>query len=81
MIALAFKPEQFYPPECIELRVMPAFEVQEVLLASFRHRVIALMREASHERQLLSRSQAEQLVWQGLEEELIHIPSSKTGAS
>ena len=81
LIALALKPEQFYPPECIELRVIPSFEVQEVLLASFRHRVIALMREASHERQLLSRSQAEQLVWQGLEEELIHIPSGKTEAS
>ncbi len=78
LIALALKPEQFYPPECIGLRVIPSFEVQEVLLASFRSRVIALMQEASNQRQPLTRTQAEQLVWQRLEEELIHIPSGKT---
>jgi hypothetical protein len=49
--------------------------------ASFRNRVIALMKEASNQRQALSRTQAEHLVWQGLEAELIHIPSSKTDAS
>src|SRR5437016_6191656 len=81
LIALALKPEQFYPPECIELRVIPSFEVQEELLASFRNRVIALMQEASNQRQPLARTQAEQLVWQQLEAELIHIPSRKTEAS
>jgi len=76
LIALAFKPEQFYPPEWIELRVMPPFDVQQVHLASFRDRVIALMKGTSSEKQPLPRTQAEQLVWQQLEEELIHIPSS-----
>src|SRR5205814_198863 len=36
LIALAFKPEQFYPPEWIELQVLPSFDVQRGLLASFR---------------------------------------------
>ena len=81
LIALAFKPEQFYPPECIELQVLPSFEVQRVLLASFRERVIALMKEAANAEQSLTRTQAEQLVWQHLEEQLTHIPSGKTEAS
>ncbi len=76
LIALAFKPEQFYPPEWIELQVMPSFEVQQVLLASFRDRVLTLMKEASNEKRPLPRTQAEQRVWQQLEEELIHISSS-----
>ena len=78
LIALALKPEQFYPPEWVELRMMPSFEVQQERLASFRDRIIALMKETSNEREPLTRTQAEQLVWQQLEEELIHIPSGKT---
>jgi len=81
LIALAFKPEQFYPPDWLELRVMPAFDAQRVLLASFRERVIALMKEAAQEKRLLTHTQAEQLAWQHVEEELIHIPSSKIEAS
>ncbi len=60
---------------------MPSFEVQQVLLASFQQRVIALMKEVSNERESLTRTQAEQLVWQRLEEELIHIPPRKTEVS
>ena len=54
---------------------------QRGLLASFRERVIALMTEAANEGRPLARTQAEQLVWQHLEEHLIHISSSKTEAS
>jgi len=60
---------------------MPSFDAQRVLLTSFRERVIALMKEAAKEEQPLTHAQAEQLAWQQLEEELIHIPSSKTEAS
>jgi uncharacterized protein YueI len=81
LIALAFKPEQFYPPECVELQVLPPFDAQRALLASFRERVIALMTEAANKEWSLTRTQAEQLVWQQLEEQLIHISSSKTEAS
>lgn len=81
LIALAFKPEQFYPPEWLELRMMPSFDVQRVLLTSFRARVIALMKEAVKEERPLTHTQAEQLAWQQLGEELISISSSKTEAS
>jgi transcriptional regulator with XRE-family HTH domain len=77
LIALAFRPEQFYPPEWIDLRVMPPFDVQQVHLASFRDRVIALMKETSGTKQPLPRTQAEEYVWQHLEEELIYIPSKQ----
>jgi len=39
------------------------------------------MTEAANQGQPLTRTQAEQLVWQHLEEQLIHISSSKTEAS
>lgn len=81
LIALAFRPEQFYPPEWIELQVLPSFEAQRGLLASFRERVIALMTEVDNKGQPLTRTQAEQLVWQHLEEQLIHISSRETEAS
>ncbi|HEV7236173.1 MAG TPA: GAF domain-containing protein [Ktedonobacteraceae bacterium] len=73
LIALALTPEQFYPPESISLRIMPSFEVQREHLASFRNRVIALMKETSHAKEPLTRSQAEQLVWQQIEEELLQL--------
>ena len=60
---------------------MPSFDVQRVPLASFRERVIALMKEAANEERPLARTHAEQLVWQQLEEELIRISSSKTEES
>lgn len=81
LIALAFTPEQFYPLEWLELRVMPHFEEQRAQLALFRDRVNALMIETSSKQQPLTRTQAEQLVWQELEEKLIHIPLSKTEMS
>jgi hypothetical protein len=81
LIALAFRPEQFYPPEWIELQVLPTFDVQRELLASFRERVITMMTEAANQGQPLTRTLAEQLVWQHLEEQLIHQSSRKTEAS
>jgi transcriptional regulator with XRE-family HTH domain len=81
LLALAFKPEQFYPPDWLELRVMPGFDAQRVLLASFRERVIALMKEAAQEERLLTHAQAEQRAWQHVEEQLIHLPASKTEVS
>lgn len=74
LISLAFKPEQFYPPACIKLRIMPPFEVQRTHLTTFRDRVLTLMRETIHNQQPLTRSQAEQLVWRQCEEELIQTP-------
>ena len=72
LIGLAFTPEQFYPAEKIDLHFMPPAEVQRTYFVTFQQRVTALMRQAFNASRPLTRMQAEQLVWQQLEEELIH---------
>ena len=71
LIALAFDETEFYPLEQIELRLMPPLPVQERYIATFHQRVVALMREALATGQSLTRTQAEQRVWQQIEAELI----------
>ena len=68
LIALAFHPEQFVPPERIELRLMPPVVTQRELFATFPQRVITEMKSCN-----IARAEAEQLVWQQIEKELIHI--------
>jgi len=76
LIALAFTPEQFVPVEQIELQLMPTAERQRELFATFQQRIIVVMKEALNTNRLITRIEAEQLVWQQLEEELIHISTS-----
>jgi hypothetical protein len=76
LVALAFTPEQFVPPEQIELQLMPTAERQRELFATFQQRIIVVMKEALNTNRLITRIEAEQLVWQQLEEELIHISTS-----
>lgn len=70
LIALAFEPKEFYPPEIIQLNVMPAALVQRELFKTFRQRVHTIMRTAFDAEQALSVKDAEQIAWQQLEEEL-----------
>lgn len=72
LIALAFTPEQFFPLEYLELRVMPPLETQRALFTTFQQRVIALLKETHNTPHPLMRTQAERIVWQQFEEELIH---------
>jgi len=67
LLALAFEPDEFYPLDRIDLRLLPPIEVQRTYFASFQRRVLQLMRQ----RQQFTRPQAELLVWQQLEQELI----------
>jgi hypothetical protein len=78
LIALAFEPEEFYQPELIELGVMPPLEVQRSYFASFRQRVNRLLRESTTAAHPLTNTQAEQLVWQELEEILLQLPPQTT---
>lgn len=74
LAALAFDPEHFYKPELIELRVMPPLDVQRTHFANFRQSVIKLMRDSASTQRPLTNIQAEHLVWQQLEELLLHLP-------
>jgi hypothetical protein len=72
-IAEAFTPEQFYPLEQIRLRLMPSFEMQYPLLVTLQDRINRLMLRAHSDgnHPPLTRLQAEALIWQQLEEELL----------
>jgi hypothetical protein len=76
LMAVAFASEEFYDPECIELRVMPTEERQRPYLARFRQRVNEFLQEAARKQQSLSFAQAELAVWQQLEAELLELDFS-----
>ncbi len=73
LIALAFGPEEFYASERIKLRLVPPQDVQKPYLYSFRQRLIETMKQAQKSGQQISLMQAEQLVWQQLEEKLLQL--------
>ena len=71
LIALAFTPEDFYTPQDIQLGIMPPYEVQQSYLSEFQQRAIEAMRQAMSNQHPISYLQAEQLVWQQIEAELL----------
>jgi len=72
LIALAFTPEQFVLPEQIELRLMPTAEQQHRLFVTFQQRILEVMKKSLNAGRAVTRMEAEQIVWQQFEEELIH---------
>ncbi len=70
LIALACVSEDFYDPERIELGLVPPAEVQRPYLAGFHQQVMKIMIQAAREQRPITGSQAEQLVWQQIEEAL-----------
>ncbi len=71
LIALAFAPEDFYELEQIELAPLPSYEVQQPYLAGFRKRVNELMLQDASRQHLMTIFEAEQIVWQQIEAELL----------
>lgn len=69
LLALAFEPANFYDPQNIRLRPLPAQQAQQPFIRSFRMRVNEIMR--TH--QPISIAQSEQLTWQQIEEELLQL--------
>jgi transcriptional regulator with XRE-family HTH domain len=73
LLSLAFSWEQFYRAEQMHLQVMPSPKQQWPSLAQFRQRVSRLMTRAASEHRSLTVLEAEQEVWQDLEEALIQV--------
>ncbi len=69
LIALAFDTEEFYDSKDIDLHVMPSHEVQKNYFRNFRHQVTQVMKQ-----QPVPNRQAEEIVWQQLEEEMVQLP-------
>ncbi len=72
---LAFNQEEFYRPDLIELRIMPTLEIQRTYFANIQQMIIQRMLGSVTEGHPLTHFQAEQLVWQQLEDTLLHLPS------
>lgn len=71
IVSLAFNNDDFYPPQLVELRVMPPPKKQHTYLSTFRQRVTQSLIDAAQNKHHLSNAQAEQLVWSELEEILL----------
>ena len=74
LMTLAFEPGDFYPPEQIDLRLMPHYSLQEKYLLQFRQRVSEVMVQAARNHQPIDLFQAQDRVWRQLEEELLQLP-------
>jgi transcriptional regulator with XRE-family HTH domain len=79
LLTLAFEPEDFYDQQDIHLLPMPSHEVQFERATNFRMRLSETILEASRGGRMMDLKQAERLVWQQLEEELLNslVPSSE----
>ncbi|HXZ04055.1 MAG TPA: hypothetical protein VEH81_04435 [Ktedonobacteraceae bacterium] len=71
LMVLAFEPEEFYEPADIQLTLMPDFDIQEQHFQTIRSRISKTMEEGSTRKPPVTISEAEQLVWQQLEEEFV----------
>lgn len=78
LLLLAFVPEAFYPLGDLMLQPMPSLEVQQAHFSLARQRVSTVLLEAVKERHPISIMEAEQMVWQGIEEELLAQPAQYT---
>ena len=74
LIALAFDAGEFYDTRQIELGLVPFQEVQKLYLSGFRQRLSETMIQATKNQQPLTIFEAEQIVWQQFEEELLGLP-------
>ena len=74
LIALAFETVEFYDPRQIELGLVPFQDVQKLYLSGFRQRLSETMIQATKNQQPLTIFEAEQIVWQQFEAELLGLP-------
>jgi len=77
LMVLAFEPEEFYPPKDIQLGIMPDFDKQEQYFNTLRQRVAKAMAEGSKRQPPMTIMEAEQLVWQQLEEEFLQLAQNR----
>lgn len=73
LLVLAFNQEDFYSTQDIALGVIPPASTQTSLISSFRERVINTITEALRRDQLISSLEAELLVQQQIESELLNL--------
>jgi hypothetical protein len=80
LIALAFNKNEFYPPELVDMGVMPTPDKQRPIVATFRERVWQRFRTLRRDQRRPSNQEVELLVWQEIESELLklHVDASSS---
>jgi len=76
LLALSFEPQAFVDPERIRLGVLPPQSVQRTYVAGLQRRLYTIMTQAARDRQPVTVIEAQQLVWQQFEDELLHLATS-----
>jgi transcriptional regulator with XRE-family HTH domain len=74
LIAVAFESSEFYDIRQIELGLVPFQDVQKLYLSSFRQRLSETMLQATKNQQPLTIFEAEQILWQQFEAEMLRLP-------
>jgi transcriptional regulator with XRE-family HTH domain len=77
LMVLAFESEEFYEPSDIQLAIMPEFNVQEQYFHTIRQRISRAMEDGSTRQPPVTISEAEELIWQQLEEEFVHLTQNQ----
>ncbi len=72
MLAIAFEPHEFYESSDIRLEVMPLHTVQRNYFSDFHSRTLEIVAETKQ-----SSQEAEQIVWEELEETLLAVQRQK----
>lgn len=78
LLALAFTEDEFYDLQDMQLGLMPPVAVQQSCIASFQERVKDCMLQKARANEPVQRRIAELLVWQQIEDELLHHASPLT---
>ncbi|HEY5003522.1 MAG TPA: GAF domain-containing protein [Ktedonobacteraceae bacterium] len=73
LIALSFEENDFYSPEDIALCVMPSHNEQKQYFAKFRRLIADTMIVAASNNRPVNNIEADQIVWQRLEEKLLQL--------
>ncbi|GAC1367569.1 MAG: hypothetical protein NVS2B12_17470 [Ktedonobacteraceae bacterium] len=73
LLCLAFERDEFFLLSEIELGIMPSSTMQFPTLVTFQARVTQQMLQAVHENRAITRTQAERVVWQQIENEFLHL--------
>jgi transcriptional regulator with XRE-family HTH domain len=74
LLVLAFTPQEFYEPQEIDLQPMPFYRTQKTVVSKFRQRLSSFMHQAQSKGRAINMLEAEQVVWQEIEEDLLGLP-------
>ncbi len=73
LLALSFSPDAFYPPEQVDLALLPEYCVQKEYIASYDQRLSVLVTNNVESTHPLRYMQVAQKIWRDIEEEMLKL--------